>query len=206
MWESLAVAFIVLYGINFLIGRNTNQSIAAAFENEFCESIFAPQFSRVGLESDSYLQKQSQSQWRLYASGRRYCVGLLATLQLRKRHDLFSLASELVMPDRDQVVIDIPMNPEAMDTFVFAGVPARHRKAFHSGTEDLNNCAKPISHAGLPTRVRDETPSDFEVLVEEGCREVVSRLLPSSVCKALREHHDLFHAMHFTDQAPVGTE
>ena len=52
------------------------------------------------------LIKESPFVFRLYATGRRYCTGLLATLELKRRQDLFSMLLALVdlSTTRDSVV------------------------------------------------------------------------------------------------------
>lgn len=39
-------------------------------------------------EGSEVLMKETRSNFKFYASGRRYCVGFLATLDLRRRLDL----------------------------------------------------------------------------------------------------------------------
>lgn len=64
------------------------------------------QFAQVGISGDirNPLMKESQSQYKLFCSGRRHCVGMMCDLQLAKRHDLISVLMGLVQPSEDVLV------------------------------------------------------------------------------------------------------
>jgi len=76
------------------------------------------------------LLKDSHSCYKFYASGRRFCSGILCTLELRKRHNLFSLVLALfdLSTVRDTLTIEMPMNDEDMEPFVFAIVRKKEEK------------------------------------------------------------------------------
>lgn len=66
------------------------------------------------------LMKETSSNFKFYASGRRYCWGFLATLDLRRRQDLFSLALHLVHPHDDTIDIEVYMNEGSLPPMVLA--------------------------------------------------------------------------------------
>ena len=72
--------------------------------------------------------KQSQSTFTFWASGRRYCESLEATLYLKRRQELSSHILYLFNPEDDQISIDIHLNDESMDTFVFAVAQRKYAK------------------------------------------------------------------------------
>jgi hypothetical protein len=106
------------------MGKSTNERIAQKWLDSF-RGLFESQFAAIGayegadVTSSGGILKESQSwyydiysythvymyerltlcwcdSFKFYASGRRHCTGLLATIDLRKRQDLFSLALSLV--------------------------------------------------------------------------------------------------------------
>jgi len=132
-----AIIFIFFYSINFYFGKRTNESIAQRWYAEF-RPVFEVQFSALGAyegteqnkEGGGGLLKDSHSCYKFYASGRRFCSGMLCTLELRKRHNLFSLVLALfdLSTVRDTLTIEIPMNDEDMEPFVFAIVRKKEEK------------------------------------------------------------------------------
>jgi len=115
--EIFSVSLLVLWVLNFFVGRYRNDSIA---KNWFkaAEPLLSEQFSELSYYADSvqagknatYI-KESDNVYKFYASGRRNCIGILCTLELRKRHDLFSLALALfnIGPVKDRLIIEIPV-------------------------------------------------------------------------------------------------
>jgi hypothetical protein len=55
---------------------------------------------------------------RLHCSGRQNCKHMLATWQLRRRQDLWSLLWELYYPGRDLLKVNVAMNDTAMEPMV----------------------------------------------------------------------------------------
>ena len=52
-------------------------------------------------KAEKVLQKDSMSHFMVHATGRRHCKWLLATLDLTKRHDLFSVVFNQLSPSSD---------------------------------------------------------------------------------------------------------
>jgi hypothetical protein len=71
-------------------------------------------------EGSEVLMKETSSNFKFYASGRRFCRGFLATLDLRRRQDLFSLALHLVSPHDDMIDIEVLMSDNTMPPMVLA--------------------------------------------------------------------------------------
>ena len=89
--EAFACGVLVLFAINFLRGRGANQATAAAWDTLFMP-LLEQEFSLIGVdEMKRKGTKDSPSEWKCYASGRRYCQSALFTLQLRKRQDMLHL-------------------------------------------------------------------------------------------------------------------
>ena len=56
--------------------------------------------------------------FKLYASGRRFCTALHATLDLIKRQDLIFRAIQLLTPQDDELFVEVDMNEGAMPAIV----------------------------------------------------------------------------------------
>ncbi|GFY89375.1 hypothetical protein Acr_06g0013150 [Actinidia rufa] len=125
--ETVCGWFLIMFVINFFAGKRENENIALAWVMKFAvkDSIFEKNFSLLGVgdskDDDSpLLLKEGQNVFKFYASGRRFCQGLLATMELKSRHDLISKLFNLVVPCKDEITFEVYMNDEAMDHVVFA--------------------------------------------------------------------------------------
>jgi len=145
-----------------------------------------------GQGAGSGLLKESQSCFKFYASGRRHCHCLLATLELRKRHDLFSLilAAVDLSVSADTVTIEVPMNDTDMEPFVFAIVRRKQERKLRKSTKDLENYCGVVKSTRLP--------STLCILTD--CPELEREFLDDPVVSVLKEREDLFASLHFTDQ------
>jgi len=150
----------------------------------------------LGAEAGALLIKDSQSCFKFYASGRRYCHGMLATLELVSRHDLFSLTLSLVdlSIKQDELVIEIPMD-EDMDPFIFAIFKKKHEKRIKKAKKDLREHARyKISSKRLPSNLVAWTD----------CPELEAAFLcDDKVLRALEKYGDLFVSLHITDEGSV---
>ncbi|KAJ6941968.1 hypothetical protein NC652_007907 [Populus alba x Populus x berolinensis] len=89
------------------------------------DPIFEKSFSLLGIgegEDSPLLLREGQAVFKLYASGRRYCRGLLATMELKSREDLLSrIYYNTVVPCKDiEISFEVHMSDDAMDPAVFA--------------------------------------------------------------------------------------
>lgn len=82
--EISMVMFLVIYIANFFVGKNKNNYIAGRwFDSIFPE--LQNQFYAIGAydpPSTDKLIKESHNVFKVYASGRRYCSGFLANLEV----------------------------------------------------------------------------------------------------------------------------
>ena len=95
--ELFYILLFMIYGVNYLFGRRTNEQIATAWYTLLplapspltqCtiritqyRQLLEQNFSKVG--DEALLAKESQSCYILSATGRRNCLGLQATLEVR---------------------------------------------------------------------------------------------------------------------------
>ena len=71
------------------------------------------------------LVRQSRHSFLFYATGRRFCQGMTATIELRRRQDLLSMAWYRFAPRDDYIDIEIVMNDTCMPPMV--GTPPSGR-------------------------------------------------------------------------------
>lgn len=139
-----------MFGINYFTGKRENENLALAWAAKFGtkESIFEKNFSLLGVgegEDSPLLLKEGQNVFKFYASGRRYCQGLLATMELKSRHDLISRIYNAVVPCKDEIRLEVYMNDEAMDQVVFAVARKKPAKAMLKELPDLQKFASLMS-------------------------------------------------------------
>jgi len=189
LMEILCGSFILLYGMNFYIGSQSNLHIATAW-GKACNELFVEHFAKVGV--DAMLTKQTQNVYSMRATGRINCVGLQAVLKLRRRHDLPSRIWDLINKPIDSLVIDVAMLPE-MEPMVFVIVPTKSEKNYRKSNKDVESFTSPKStYQKLPN-----FPDSLSILSDND--EVVEALLVPKVVKVLANYKHYIEAIHFTD-------
>lgn len=203
--------FLIVFIINYFTGKRVNENIALAWASKFAtkDTIFDKNFSLLGVgegDDSPLLLKEGQNVFKFYASGRRCCQGLLATMELKSRHDLISSIFNLVMPSsRDEINFEVYMNDDAMDHVVFAVARKKAAKAMQKEIPDLQKFAGIVS----PPTGRKWVAEDLAVISES--KEVAGDLITEAVLdqvfgeKAFQKFGKGFIYMHFSDQHPGPT-
>lgn len=198
--EMLMIAGLVVYFINFIAGKNTNQNLANAWFNSH-KQLLEQNFYLVGDDGKSTetekigsgLLKESENIYTLWCSGRTCCEGMLVELRFLKRQDLVHVISQMLRPACDQIVIKITMNTDDMDSFVFV---LANKKTSVRLAKDMNDIStycpekKNVDKFGLP--------SSFQLLSEVG--EVTSALIDSKVTAVFNKYEEYIDYIHFSDQ------
>nr|GEV85928.1 hypothetical protein CTI12_AA198100 [Tanacetum cinerariifolium] len=142
--EIFCLFFLVLFSVNYFLGKKANESLALAWATKFATrgTIFDKNFSLLGVgdnEGDDapLLLKEGQNVFKFYASGRRYCQGLVATMELKSRHDLIASMYNVFVPCKDEIRIDVYMNDDSMDHVVFALGKKKGVKVMNKEMRDL---------------------------------------------------------------------
>ncbi|KAJ6427734.1 hypothetical protein OIU84_023186, partial [Salix udensis] len=131
----------------------------------------------VGEGDDSpLLLKEGQNVFKFYASGRRYCQGLLATMELKSRHDLLSRIYNMVIPCKDEISIEVYINDDAMDHVVFALARKKMAKAMQKELRDLQRFAGSVVQ---PPNGRKWVAEELAVVSES--KEVAGDLITEAV-------------------------
>ncbi len=196
--EISCVILLILYAFNYIYGRRKNDDIAETWYKSV-ETLFKEQFSQLGYYSNTQVGvqgvfiKDSDSSFKFYASGRRNCIGVLCTLELRKRQDLLSLflACFDLSTMSDTLTIEIPL--EHMDPLVFAVIPKRKATGMKRDWTDLKYFTEafPLTSSKL---------DHLNILALSPTLE--ANLLDQRVIQMLSDLKQEFEAIHFTDQSP----
>ncbi|KAH0728492.1 hypothetical protein KY284_004357 [Solanum tuberosum] len=203
--EIVCVSFLIMFVINYFTGKKENEKLALAWASKFAtkDSIFDKNFSLLGVgETDDspLLLKEGQNVFKFYASGRRFCQGLLATMELKSRHDLISRLYNMVVPCKDEITFEVYMNDDAMDHVVVAVAKKKLAKTMQKETTDLQRFASLVS----PPSGKKWISEELAVVAES--KEVAGDMLNETVLdqvfgdKAYEKFGKGFISMHFSDQ------
>ncbi|GAA0166139.1 hypothetical protein LIER_21366 [Lithospermum erythrorhizon] len=203
--EILSVSFLLMFLFNYFTGKKENENLALAWAIKFAgkDSIFDKNFSLLGVgegDDSPLLLKEGQSTFRFYSSGRRFCQGLLATMELKSRHDLIARVYNAVVPCKDEMTIEVTMNDDAMDHVVFALARKKLAKTMLKEVGDLQRFAALV---GLPSG-RKWVADELAVVAES--KEVAGDMITEAVLdqvfgdKAFEKVGRFFISMHFSDQ------
>eukprot|EP00455_Lapot_gusevi_P031429 TRINITY_DN3407_c0_g1_i1.p1 TRINITY_DN3407_c0_g1~~TRINITY_DN3407_c0_g1_i1.p1 ORF type:complete len:470 (-),score=180.68 TRINITY_DN3407_c0_g1_i1:153-1508(-) len=191
--EFAAIALVIAYIFYFIYGRSVNSQIAHAWY-EASKKIFEVQFAKMSAyvdQGNDIFIKDSQNCFKFYASGRRNTLGMLATLELKKRQDLFSSLLALVdlSTTQDTLTLEFQMGEE-LEPFVFAVCRKREEKKLRKNETDLENFASHLSSRRVP--------KDFVSISD--CPELETEILDERIVSTIANNSDLFCNMHITDQ------
>lgn len=203
-YEMLAGAMLVLYAVNVFIGKQRNEAIALAWARNFVSegAVFEKNFSLLGVgdaDDGEVLLKESQSIFKFYASGRRFCDGMLATLDLRARQDFLSMLLYLVSPREDKLEIEVYMQPLGMPSTVLACATQKLIRTLVKDNNDLKTYTKQI-----PVKQISDWPGN-KLAVHTESAEVFYDLFTPEI-RALFTGAELettikyFRTMHFTSE------
>lgn len=190
-WRSFTVeivcgSFLIIFAINYFTGKRENENIALAWAAQFAskDSIFEKNFSLLGIgeggDDAPLLLKEGQTIFKFYASGRRYCQGLLATMELKSRHDLISRIYNLIVPTRDEITFEAHMNEDAMDHLVFAMAKKKAARTMQKDVRDLQRFAILLS----PPTGRKWVAEELAIISES--KEVAGDLITEAVLDQVR--------------------
>ncbi|KAJ9174715.1 hypothetical protein P3X46_013331 [Hevea brasiliensis] len=206
--EIVCVSFLIMFIINYFTGKRENENLALSWAAKFAtkDSIFEKNFSLLGVgegDDSPLLLKEGQNVFKFYASGRRYCQGLLATMELKSRHDLIARIYNMIVPCKDEITFEVYMNDDAMDHVVFALAKKKAAKVMQKEVRDLQRFAGIVAQ---PPSGRKWVSEELGVISES--KEVAGDLLTEAVLeqvfgeKAFEKFGKGFISMHFSDQHP----
>ena len=144
-YEGVAIALLVVYVINYVVGNKTNKQIARDWETAFRtpDGVFAKNFSVMGADGagpskGSLLAREGPDEYKFYASGRRFCEGVMVTLKLKARNDLFSTVYDTAYhtADPDLCIVECFMNDECVSQGSVFAIGDKARIATLESTAD----------------------------------------------------------------------
>ncbi|CAI9103778.1 OLC1v1002329C1 [Oldenlandia corymbosa var. corymbosa] len=203
--EIVCGSFLIVFIINYFTGKKENENIALAWVMKFAskDSIFDRNFSLLGVgETDDspLLLKEGQNMFKFYASGRRFCQGMLATLELKSRHDLISRLYNMVVPCKDEMTFEVYMNDDGMDQVVFAVARKKLAKSMHKEERDLQRFASLVA----PPTGRKWLAEELAVVSEskEVAGDLITEIALEKVFgdKTFEKFGKNFISLHFSDQ------
>ncbi|KAL5700564.1 hypothetical protein ACHQM5_025991 [Ranunculus cassubicifolius] len=204
--EIVCVSFLIGFIVNYFTGKKENENIALSWATRFATkgTIFDKNFSLLGTGDGMdtpLLLKEGQNVFKFYASGRRFCQGMLATMELQSRHDLISRIYNMIVPSKDEITFEVYMNDDAMDHVVFALAKKKLAKVMHKELRDLQRFAGLVTSGPNNRKWVAE-----ELLVITESKEVAGDLITETVLdqvfgdKAFSKFGKGFISMHFSDQ------
>ncbi|KAI3805149.1 hypothetical protein L1987_27252 [Smallanthus sonchifolius] len=205
--EVTCILILIIFAINYFTGKKENETLALAWAAKFAtnESIFEKNFSLLGVgegEDSPLLLKEGQNVFKFYASGRRFCQGVLGTMELKSRHDLMARLFNMIVPCKDEITFEVYMNDDAMDHVVFALAKKKVVKVMQKEVRDLQRFGSLMAVPGNRKWVADE----LGVVTES--KEVAGDLITDAILdqvfgeKAFEKFGKFFISMHFSDQHP----
>lgn len=212
--EAIGGALLLLYAVNYLLGARANEALVKAFATEYCldGGFFASQFAMVGCntgdDGDGLISRESPSEFKFYASGRRFCEGLLATITNKPRQDLAKMAWAYVAQPNltDTLEVEVYQNEDAMEPMCLCVARAKEAKRMHRETKDLKAFASEISAAS--ERVRKSFPKALTIIAESSALadEILSDHLMERIFSVKNGAWDAvgpyFKSMHISDAHP----
>ncbi|KAD5317965.1 hypothetical protein R6Q59_033284 [Mikania micrantha] len=204
--EIACVSFLIMFAINYFTGKKENETLALAWAAKFATSdtIFDKNFSLLGVgegDSSPLLLKEGQTVFRFYASGRRFCQQLVATMELKSRQDLIAKLYNMIVPCKDEITFEVQMNEDAMDHVVFALAKKKAAKTMQKEVRDLQRFANLMTSG---PNGRKWVADELTVITES--KEVAGDLITETVLdqvfgeKAFEKFGKWFISMHFSDQ------
>ncbi|PIN26951.1 hypothetical protein CDL12_00308 [Handroanthus impetiginosus] len=203
--EIACVSFLIVFTINYFTGKRENENLALAWARKFAteNSIFDKNFSLLGVgetENSPLLLQEGRNVFKFYASGRRFCSGLLGTMELKSRHDLISRLYNKVVPCKDEITFEVYMNDDAMDHVIFAMARKKLAKTMQKEMMDLQRFAGLVN----PPNGKKWVAEELQIVSES--KEVAGDLIADAVLdqvfgeKAFDKFGKGFISMHFSDQ------
>ncbi|XP_076903415.1 uncharacterized protein At5g49945-like [Bidens hawaiensis] len=204
--EIICGSFLIMFTVNYFTGRKANERLALVWATKFAtqDTIFDKNFSLLGVgdgDDSPLLLKEGQNVFKFYASGRRFCQGLVASMELKSQQDLIARVYNMVVPCKDEITFEVYMNDDAMDHVVFALAKKKAAKVMQKEVRDLHRFASLMM--SVPSG-RKWVADELAVITES--KEVAGDLINETVLdqvfgeKAYEKYGKWFISMHFSDQ------
>lgn len=194
MEESMATLLVFVYLFVYVYGSRQNRRIAECWFSAVQKPLRL-QFAQLGAYTTneaSPVHCDSAYTYKVYCSGRRNCDGVLMTLKLKRRQDLFACVLDMlgIVREQDLCEIEIPLDKANMEPIVFLLAQRREEKRLRKNVDELNQLARTISSSRVPAHL----------CVLSDNVELEKELLDARVLRTIADDDDLFVSMLFSDQ------
>ncbi|XP_065565339.1 PAT complex subunit CCDC47-like isoform X1 [Artemia franciscana] len=193
--ELLILAGLVVYFINFFLGRSKNQRITSMWL-EVNRTVLDENFSLIGddgkldIENPGFI-KDAEHLYSLWCSGRVCCEGMLVELKLLKRQDLVSIIQYMLKPKEDTIQMTVKLDD--MDSFVMCLAKKKVASVFSKDMTDISTyCPERKSAEKL------NVPSNYLLMSEIG--EASTALIDQRVVSFLNKYPEVIESIHISDQ------
>ncbi|KAJ1472117.1 hypothetical protein T484DRAFT_1915274 [Baffinella frigidus] len=203
--EVVMVAVLILYFINFVIGRSQNTKIAEQWL-EAVKATLEDNFALVGAKNNCKWTRDGPACFTMYCSGRLNCESLTITMDLKPRQEAISRLWDVYSPlAPDQVKFEVVLGdgPETggtMESFVFAVMPKNDETDVRERNTDLSEVTKKWKTAlsdSLVAIADDEDITDSLVAIADD-EDIPHEFLPKVVVDMLNEHAPYVKLIHFS--------
>lgn len=190
----------VLYVVVFAIGLRSNMNLASAIAKTL-KKVLSEQFAKFGDQHGKDIVRDGAYFFWIYATGRRHTPGLTISVDLARRHDLFSYTTSVTSaPQKDRIIFYLPIAPgtpmEAMTLFLV-------RKKELARLRNLDDGEAVNAVESMAAKVVDvpPLPSDFVVMTEHV--DIAKTLLSEPVRAALARNAANIISLHVTEQGAL---
>ncbi|KAL4424643.1 hypothetical protein ABPG77_002261 [Micractinium sp. CCAP 211/92] len=208
--ELCALAFLATFLVNLFVGRRRNEQLALAWTTQLVapDGVLDRNFSLLGpgdTAAGEVLLKDSMHCYKFWASGRRFCQGMLATFNLVRRQDLLAWGVMALRGQKDVLDLEVRMNEGAMPPLVLVVAQPTIARELQQGSDDVKSLCKRLE----PTRDRiAQWPERLTVLAEHSSifyDLMTPQLLDLAFSKeAFESLRPYFRYLHITSDAPDG--
>ncbi|KAJ1959616.1 hypothetical protein GGI12_004250, partial [Dipsacomyces acuminosporus] len=183
----MLLAVIVGLVANYFYGSGKNTELIRKWEGPLTD-ILRANFSLVG-DGKKVLEWDSPADILFYASGRRHCQFVQGHIQLKARQDLIGWANDLAANNHEKVEIEVTLNEDEFNGFVFAAVPRKRSKAVNRDRYDITTFTKAVNNDKISPKV---------VLYSENA-DATAQLLSSGLEEILADEKSLLEELYVTD-------
>ncbi|KAJ1814771.1 hypothetical protein LPJ56_004759, partial [Coemansia sp. RSA 2599] len=185
--EVMLVVLAVGLVANYFYGSRTNAALSRAWEKPVAE-VLRENFSVVG-DGARVLEWDSAADMLFYASGRRHCKFAQGHLMLKARQDALALLNDLAANNQEKLEIEVALNDDEANGFVFAVVPRKRSKAISRDRYDIATFAKAAGGDAVSPKL---------VILSESA-DVTSQLLDSGLGDLLADPDALLEELVISD-------
>jgi len=117
--EICLISLLAVYLTVFVIGKSKNEKIAKEWLISTYK-IWKENFAELGIDDPSTLVRDGNHEFWYYATGRKNCQSVFTRVKLCPRQDIILSLYGLYKPTHDKVVMEVVLNKNDSDDFVFA--------------------------------------------------------------------------------------